>query len=464
MSQQYECVIVGGGISGLSAALQLKDKGITNVVILEAADRIGGRIQSSEMKSVIDAKFEKKHGWAGTECNIGAQWVFKEQRQLFAMLKRFNLETFEQDVDGKSVMQHGENMGKYTGTIPPLPYTVLVDMQMAIWKTNKWANGINLEEPWRSKNAEKYDSMNVLDYLKEKLWTKGATHLYYQFCHTVFCCEPQHINFLFFLYYIHAAGGIDHLINNKNGAQDSLVKGNLYSLVTAIVNELGQDMIKTNSAVTKIDYSNGKDQITITTASGEVYHSKRVILAISPKISATIEYNPPMPADRVELCKRQSTGNLIKCIVSFKTKWWKKNNLAGFALAADNETSPVECCFDGTYQNSIVGFLLADRAKKFGALSIEDRKEAILRQYSKFFETDYETVKEECLDYIEKIWNSEAYFEPNTFIKYGKALREPIGQIYFAGTETATNWTGFVNGAIQSGQRAANEIYLTTLY
>lgn len=70
------------------------------------------------------------------------------------------------------------------------------------------------------------------------------------------------------------------------------------------------------------------------------------------------------------------------------------------------------------------------------------------------------------MDYIEQDWSTEpwtrgcysAHFTPGAWTQFGPALRTPVGRIHWAGTETATSWTGYMDGAVQSGERAATEV------
>jgi monoamine oxidase len=47
---------------------------------------------------------------------------------------------------------------------------------------------------------------------------------------------------------------------------------------------------------------------------------------------------------------------------------------------------------------------------------------------------------------------------PGVLTGYGPALRTPVGRLHWAGTETATRWAGYMDGALQSGERAATEV------
>ena len=68
--------------------------------------------------------------------------------------------------------------------------------------------------------------------------------------------------------------------------------------------------------------------------------------------------------------------------------------------------------------------------------------------------------------YVEKNWTDEAWTRgcyegfapPGVLLDYGRALREPFRRVHWAGTETATWWIGYMDGAVESGQRAAAEV------
>ena len=70
---------------------------------------------------------------------------------------------------------------------------------------------------------------------------------------------------------------------------------------------------------------------------------------------------------------------------------------------------------------------------------------------SEYFETDWSQM----------IWTRGcpvAIAGPGTLTEYGPAIREPVGRIHWAGTETSTFWNGYMDGAVRSGERAANEV------
>ncbi|KAK5936224.1 hypothetical protein CgunFtcFv8_027649, partial [Champsocephalus gunnari] len=137
------------------------------------------------------------------------------------------------------------------------------------------------------------------------------------------------------------------------------------------------------------------------------------------------------------------------------------------SMVIEEEGAPIGLTLDDTKPDgsvpAIMGFILARKCRKLSGLTKEERLKKICEIYSRVLGS------EEALHpvhYEEKNWCEEeysggcytAYFPPGILTQYGKVLREPVGRLYFAGTETATEWSGYMEGAVQAGERAAREV------
>ena len=121
-------------------------------------------------------------------------------------------------------------------------------------------------------------------------------------------------------------------------------------------------------------------------------------------------------------------------------------------------------CRPGCDYGAIMGFILTDDAQKWTLKTKEERKQAVLEQYAKHFRTD---AAFDVIDYVEQDWNQESDYvrggavsipEIGSFVRTFEDLRFPVKRVHFAGTELATEWAGYMDGAIQSGERAADEV------
>ena len=110
----------------------------------------------------------------------------------------------------------------------------------------------------------------------------------------------------------------------------------------------------------------------------------------------------------------------------------------------------------------LLGFLEGHQARELGRASAETRRQAVLDCFTRYFGP--RAAKPE--GYVEKLWAEEqytrgcyaGYMPPNGWSDFGYALRAPIGRIHWAGTETAIEWNGYMDGAITAGERAAREV------
>eukprot|EP00456_Euglypha_rotunda_P060260 TRINITY_DN50445_c0_g1_i1.p2 TRINITY_DN50445_c0_g1~~TRINITY_DN50445_c0_g1_i1.p2 ORF type:complete len:117 (+),score=22.14 TRINITY_DN50445_c0_g1_i1:86-436(+) len=110
----------------------------------------------------------------------------------------------------------------------------------------------------------------------------------------------------------------------------------------------------------------------------------------------------------------------------------------------------------------LVGFIDAAHAVEMSARGAQARRAQVIADLVSYFGPQ----AEQALDYVDQDWTQErwslggylAHMPPGVMTTYGSALREPCGRIHWAGTETATEWAGYLDGALQSGIRASGEV------
>jgi len=156
-------------------------------------------------------------------------------------------------------------------------------------------------------------------------------------------------------------------------------------------------------------------------------------------------------------------GSVIKVHVAYKEPFWRRAGLSGQA-ASDRHAFNV--VFDQTPEDErvgiLVGFIDGDHAVEMSARGDNARRQSVISAL-----TDYFGPKAaEPIDYVDQDWTAEewsrgcyvAHMAPGVMTRYGDVIREPVGRIHWAGTETATDWMGYMDGALQSGIRVAAEI------
>ena len=170
-----------------------------------------------------------------------------------------------------------------------------------------------------------------------------------------------------------------------------------------------------------------------------------------------------MPANRDQLTQRVPMGNVIKMHVVYKTPFWRKEGWTGQVISFEG---PVKVVLDNTPPNVdygvIVCFIEAGEGRIATEWSPEKREAVVIDGLARYFGDAARTYEA----YYEMNWVKEPYsrgcygghFPPGVWTAFGKYLRKPVGHIHWAGTETATEWNGYMEGAIRSGHRAADEI------
>ena len=198
------------------------------------------------------------------------------------------------------------------------------------------------------------------------------------------------------------------------------------------------------------------------TGPGE-YTARRIIVSVPPMLAGRISYDPPLPHWRDQLTQRTPMGSVIKCQALYDEPFWRAEGLSGQATG-DGEGARI--VFDNSPADGspgvLLGFVAGDEARRLGRASPAERRQAVLNSFVRYFGPRAATPAGYAeLDWQQEQWSGGCYgtlFGPNVWTRYGHALREPAGPIHWAGTETATIWSGYMDGAVRSGERAAAEV------
>ncbi|XP_041355941.1 amine oxidase [flavin-containing]-like isoform X2 [Gigantopelta aegis] len=276
--------------------------------------------------------------------------------------------------------------------------------------------------------------------------------------------EPYEASLLWFLWYIAACGGINRIFGITNGGQERKFVGGSMQISEGLAKKLGNEKVLLKSPVTKIEQK--AHEVVVQDLNGKQFSAKYVIVATPLPLQQKIVYEPPLPSRRNQLIQRLPMGSVIKTFMYYNTPFWRKKGCCGSA-AIDDQDGLIGFCLDDVKPDgshpAIMGFILADKARKYCDLTKEERKKRISELYSKVFQTDeaLNPIHYEEMDWLAEQWSGGCYttmMPPGFLTKFGREIRKPIGRLYFAGTETATYWSGYMEGAIQAGERAGREI------
>ncbi len=437
-----DAIVVGAGLSGLMAARTLAESG-ASVVVLEARDRVGGRTYSVEVGS--------------ERVDLGGHWVGPSQDRILGLAEEFGVSTSPQHAHGRKVLATGGRLTTYR-TTPGVSILSLFELRRALRRLEEFSRSVPTSAPHRAEHAREWDSMTVEAWKQRALRTRGARDVLDVAVRAIFAAEPSEISFLYFLFYLNSAGGLERLAGVSGGAQERRFIGGAQQISENLAQPLGKRLIL-DAPVLSIEQNDSS--VRVRTARGDCI-GRQVIVSIPPTLAGRIDYAPSLPALRDQLTQRMPMGSVIKCVAVYESPFWRK---AGFSGEFLSDCDPIRLCFDecshDTRQAALVGFMLGRSAREHCERP-DERRDAALQSFARAFGPE----ARDCIAYADKNWIEDRWsgggyaglMPPGALTECGEALRKPCGRIHWAGTETATRWAGYMDGALEAGERAANEV------
>jgi monoamine oxidase len=443
--READVIVVGAGLAGLMAARQLGAAG-RGVIVVEARDRVGGRTVNASIG-------------AGKITEMGGQWVGPTQDRLLALASELGVETFPTHHQGHNLLELGGKLRRYKGTIPRLAPHVLLSIQRARRRLRRASARVPADAPWTAPKAADLDSQTLASWLGKSVRVKKARRLLEVATGTVMGTGTAELSALWMLSYVSSAGGFDALIDVEGGAQQDRFVGGSQRIAQRLAEELGEDVVL-SSPVRRIAQDGGGLDVE---ADGFAARAHRVIVAIPPPLAARISFAPSLGGRRDQLTQRMTHGALTKCAAVYPEPFWREQGLSGQAVS---DRGPVTTTFDNSPPDGapgvLLGFIAGAEAIRHARRSEADRRRLVLECFERLF--GEQAAKPGI--YLETAWAEEEWsrggpvcsFTPGSLVPYGEALRQPAGRIHWAGAETATVWTGYMDGAVRSGERAAEEV------
>ena len=446
MAESADVLVVGAGLAGLTAARDVMAAG-RSVVVLEARDRVGGRVVNQDIGD-------------GKIVEMGGEYAGPTQDRVLALAAELGVATFPTYDTGMKVLHFNGKRGTYAGGIPRINPLVLADLGLAQARLESLAKKVPLDAPWTAAKAGPWDGQTFETWARRNTVSPTAYKLLSLVAEAVFAAEPGDLSLLHVLFYAHSGGTFQRLVETTGGAQQDRFVGGSALIAERLADRLGPHTVLLGAPVNKIAVAG--DKVTAITAAGQ-FDGKRIIVTAPPLLAGRIEYEPALPYWREQLTQRAPMGSVIKCQVIYDEPFWRTEGLSGQATG-DGEGSRV--VFDNSPPDGSPGVLLAfveaDEARRLGRKSAQARRAAVVSSLTRYFgpragsPADYLE-----LDWQQERWSGGCYgtiFGPNVWTRYGPALATPVGPIHWAGTETSPEWCGYMDGAVRSGERVARAV------
>ena len=427
------------------------------MIVVEARDRVGGRALNRPIGG-------------GEISERGCTFVGPTQNHILSLAQQFKVGKFPTFNTGDNVYVDSTGQRStyanngFTGSAPPDPL-ILSDLIQTILRLDQMSTQVPVDAPWKSASARDWDNQTLDTWIRDNSTNQAFRDLIPVATRAIFGAEPRDLSLLFTLFYIAASGNeqnpgtFERNFDTKDGAQMWRFHGGTQILPLKMAKQLG-DRVVLNSPVESIEQGTG--HVTVHCRGLDV-RAKRAIVAIPPTLAGRIDYYPKLPTARDQLTQRMPQGTLLKATAIYKRPFWRDDGLNGQTVSYKG---PANTTFDDSPPDASKGVVFAfiggDAARNFTAKTKASRKATVLENFKLFFGPKAANP----IDYFETNWTREEWTRgcpvaiagPGTLLSYGSAIRRPVGKIHWAGTETSTYWNGYMDGAVRSGVRAAQEV------
>ncbi|KKK15811.1 hypothetical protein P175DRAFT_0465442 [Aspergillus ochraceoroseus IBT 24754] len=450
-TETVDVVIVGAGLAGLSAAHEVLRAGLS-CVVLEARDRVGGKTWSQPLqdKGVVE---------------LGAAWINDvDQQKVYGLAKRYGADLIEQNTQGDVVLQD------FDGSCSPFTYGDLPNFDAATrahiaFIRDKCEADCQALDAWRP-NDNTLDSLTFEAYLRASGADDAAVATATVWTRAMLGQDPRDMSALFFLNYCKSGGGLLQMRSDrKGGGQHLRIRQGTQFFSLGLASDLPEKVVRLSCPVDTVIQN--VDRSLKVQAGGVVYAARKLITTVPTPALKNITFYPKLPPAKQMWIESTTYGYYTKAMMVFSAPFWIERGFCGLAQSYTGPASVVRDTSSPADQKYVLTcFMAADFGRAWAALSAKEREQQLLAQLEKLFGVS--NLQEKFIELVMYEWVQDQWAGwgcPSTSMTPGvlatlggDALRDSCGDIHFAGTETAGEWKGYMEGAIRSGERAAAEV------
>jgi monoamine oxidase len=436
-----EVVVVGAGYAGLTAALHLVETG-RDVTVLEARDRVGGRVWT--------------HHVDGVPLDLGGMWVGARHSRFQALLERFGLETFPTPAEG-DVGWWDERSARLRRARPmPMSMTELPSV-IALLARASFLVRQTKAGPLSARRTARLDSITVADWLHRWVPQRRARATVDAALVMSYSHELAEVSLLGMARAASGEGGFLAALGTDGGTQQDLVIGGADSAARRIAGLLGS-RLRLATPVREIHHD--PESVCVVTDHSTVT-ARHVIVALPPGLTAAITWAPGLPPWRAGLLSRMPMGSVTKLVAVYERPFWRDGGWSGEVFDA---TGAVSSTFDISPPSGpavLASLTCGSKSIELAGLSPHARQDRILAAMASWLGPQArhpQTVAD--VSWENEIFSGGGYSAtpiPGS-AHIATRIAEPLGRVHFAGTETASRHAGYIDGAISSGERAARDV------
>jgi monoamine oxidase len=369
--READVIVVGAGLSGLAAAREVLQSG-REALVLEAADRVGGRILTEEPIP-------------GVFLELGAQWIGDTHHRMRALAGELGIELYAQFEDGETSYEFGGQVLRGDGFGAQYGDDVAA-VERVLRNLDAMAASVSVAEPWAAPQADEWDRITVGQWYDTQGLSPVGRELL-EICTVGILAVPTvEVSLLGLLVNVVTCGVTADLFSeSEGGAQTQRFVGGTAQIPERLAAQLG-DRVVLNAPVQSIEYSS--DAVTVTCRGGVVARGRRVIVALAPTLAGRILYDPPLSGQRDQLTQRMPQASAHKMFALYDEPFWRADGLNGQLIsdAGPARMTNDSCMPEGSGGPGIIlGFLEGENARVEGRWSAERRQQAFRDELARHF-------------------------------------------------------------------------------
>jgi monoamine oxidase len=438
-------VVVGAGLAGLTAAVDLAEAG-AEVTVLEARDRVGGRMHGVALSE-------------GVVVDGGAAYLGVQHTELLAMIRQYGLDLVSTGMSGDSTFLVSDERTTSASRVPPLDAVALGDL---FDRLEDLVAQVRADAPWQSRQAGRLDRVSAAHWLADEIKHPDARTFFPLFIGEMMAADPAVISLLHMAFYLRSGGGIRYLNAFEGGAQQWRIDGGSYQLCGALADRLGE-RVRLRNPVCAIDQDSESVVVhcgRATDGSRWEYRADRVVVAVPPLVAQSIVFRPALRAPRATAAT--SRGRAVKVHLGYPAPMWREHGLSGWSVSS---CGPLLSTVDDSPSDGsagvLTGFVTGAAALDFSMLSAAAQRDAAQAHARRLFPQLPPPTVCTVSDWLAEEYSRGGYaalFGVGDWFRLGPTLTEPYGRVHWAGTETSLEFFGLMEGAIRSGRRVAAEL------
>lgn len=416
-------IIIGAGFAGLAAAYRLKQKGC-QVTLLEARGRAGGRVFSHSIDKDENLVIE-----------LGAEWVGASHERLIAMCKEFGLELMNNQFESHLI---------YGGEYSPKgkwDYS-------AEWKT-KWDKIISDYANFRDADKQKLDKMDWWRFLVNNGIPEKDLQIRDLLDSTDFGESIRHVSAY--------AALAEYAESSEKNEMDFKIKGGNSMFTKALVERVGNENILLKHKVKEVSQADGK--VDVLCDNGSIFSGDSLICTVPVYSLIKINWKPGLPDEKLAALNQLQYARISKHAVLFSERFWQDESfdmvtdIYGHYFYHATKNQPGK-------KGALISYTIGDKADVIGNQNDDFKTEMITQSLRPAFGD----VKDKIITHLNYNWGTDE-FTKGGYALYGTGqwfgimplLKKKFMSTYFAGEHLA-DWQGFMEGAIVTGEEAADEI------